>query len=201
YVVDDDPATRDAMSVLFDSVSIDNQIFESAKTLLEKIVDERPGCILIDLRMPEMSGLELQTALQERNCHLPVIFLTGYGNVGSAVNAMRDGAMDFLTKPADDEALLAKVKKAIANDRDRRKSRREHHTLAARLSNLTQREREVLEAVVQGMSNKEIARELAISPKTVELHRAHMMQKMHAQSVADAVRMYMTASHNSRTIL
>lgn len=199
YVVDDHASTRDALQALFESVSLESRLFASAEEFLDVVTNERPGCVLVDMRMPGMSGLELQKALHDQQCHLPIIFLSGYGNVESAVHAMQQGADDFLNKPADDETLLAKVKNAIRSDQERRRSQREHDTLVARLNNLTGREFEVLEAVVQGLSNKGIARKLGISPKTVELHRAHMMQKMHAQSIAEAVRMYMNAMDDPDT--
>ncbi|MDN5874893.1 MAG: response regulator [Sinobacteraceae bacterium] len=191
YVVDDDESARDAMMALFKSVSLESQAFGSAEAFLETANDVRPGCVLVDLRMPGMSGLDLQRSLQERGCKLPVIFLSGHGDVSAAVQAMQQGAKDFLNKPADGETVLARVKEMIHADQKRHATRREQETLVARLQNLTGRQRDVLEAVVRGLTNKEIARELSISPKTVELHRSHMMHKMHAESVADVVRMYL----------
>ncbi len=189
-VVDDDPATRDAVTVLLRSVSLDVACFDTAEAFLAAWDTGRPGCLVLDLRMPGMSGLELQMALGERGDHLPIIFVTAHGNVPAAVRAIREGAVDFLTKPVDDELLIEKIHKAIAYDRDTRQQALRRQTLQARFDLLTPREFEVMEGVVAGKSNKEIARDLGISPKTVELHRGNMMNKMHADSVAQLVQMH-----------
>lgn len=193
HVVDDDAPTRDAMRTLFDSAGIHSRTYASAREFLDCADMDSPGCIILDLRMPEMSGLEMQRALRTRNCTLPVIFLTGHGKVSAAVRAMQDGAVDFLTKPTDDEVLLDTVRKGIRTHLRNRGKQAKNGALRARLDNLTPREYEVLQGVTDGLSNKEIARRLGISHKTVELHRAHMMEKMHAQSIAEVVQMYVAA--------
>lgn len=195
HVVDDDAATRDAMQTLFDSVSITSQCHERPEGFLEALANDRPGCVLMDLRMPGMSGLEVQAAMRDRRCELPVIFITGHGKISAAVRAMHAGAVDFLTKPVDDELLLNTVQQALRQDGNQRHANQEKQHIASRLESLTPREHEVLEAVARGLSNKEIARELHISHKTVELHRAHMMEKMQAHSIAEVVQMYLVGEH------
>lgn len=189
HVVDDDSATRDAMTVLLHSVRLQVACYESADDFLGKWEPGLPGCIVLDLRMPGMSGLELQAALDGQGYCPPIIFLTGHGNVAAAVRAMHEGAADFLTKPINDESLLERVHEAIDLDRERRREADRKATIHARLDLLTPREREVMEGVVAGKSNKEIGRELGISHKTVELHRANMMAKVHAGSIAQLVQM------------
>lgn len=188
-VVDDDPATRDAMTVLLKSVALDVACYDTAEAFLDNWDAHRPGILVLDLRMPGMSGLELQASLDKRKTRIPIIFMTGHGNVSAAVRAMHNGAADFLTKPVDDEMLIQRVHKAIERDRAYREQRRQQDTVQARLDLLTPREYEVMEGVVAGHSNKAIARTLGISPKTVELHRGNMMNKMHAYSVAGLVQM------------
>jgi FixJ family two-component response regulator len=193
-IVDDDPATRDSMKLLLESVALDVVCFDTSEAFLESRYSSRPGCLLLDLRMPGMSGLELQETLRKRDVSTPIIFLTGHGNISSAVRAMQAGAVDFVTKPVNDESLIEKVHAAIATDREQRLKARGESTVQARLDLLTPREREVLEGVVAGKSNKELARELGISHKTVELHRGNMMTKMHAGSVAEVVQMRLTVN-------
>lgn len=193
-VVDDDPSTRDAVTVLLRSVSLDVACHETAEAFLDAWDPSRPGCLLLDLRMPGMGGLELQGALSERGCQIPIIFVTAHGNVSAAVRAMHEGAVDFLTKPVDDEILIEKIHKAIDFDRESRQQSIRQQTIQARFDLLTPREFEVMEGVVGGKSNKEIARDLGISPKTVELHRGNMMTKMHAGSVARLVQMRLMTS-------
>lgn len=189
HVVDDDSATRDAMSVLLRSVCLQAACYESAEDFLDHWEPSPPGCIVLDLRMPGMGGLELQAALREHGYCPPIIFLTGHANVSAAVRAMQGGAADFLTKPINDESLLEKVREAIGRDRRSRREAAQRATIHARLELLTPRERQVMEGVVAGKSNKEIGRELGISHKTVELHRANMMAKVHAGSIAQLVHM------------
>lgn len=192
-IVDDDPGTRDSMKMLLESVALNVSCFDNAEEFLDSWNSNRPGCLLLDLRMPGMSGLELQNALRKRKIEIPIIFITAHGNVSAAVRAMHAGAADFLTKPVNDESLIEKVHEAISQDRERRAKARSQSTINARLNLLTPREREVLEGVVAGKSNKELARDLGISHKTVELHRGNMMAKMHATSVAEVVQMRLVA--------
>jgi len=196
HVVDDDAATRDAMQELFKSVAISSRCYEDPSLFLQEIQPEHPGCIVLDLRMPGMSGLEVQVALHEKRCNQPVIFITGHGKISAAVRAMHGGAVDFLTKPVDDETLLKIVQEAIQQDNNQSLAHEEREKIITRLASLTPREREVVEYVTRGLSNKEIARELDISHKTVELHRAHMMDKMDAHSIAEVVQMYLLGSGN-----
>lgn len=195
-IVDDDPGTRDSMKMLLESVAMKVACYDTAEAFLEQWNPNRPGCLLLDLRMPGMSGLELQNALRKRKVDIPIIFITAHGNVSAAVRAMHAGATDFLTKPINDESLIEKVHEAISQDRERRAKALNQSTIQARLDLLTPREREVLEGVVAGKSNKELARDLGISHKTVELHRGNMMAKMHASSVAEVVQMRLAADQD-----
>lgn len=188
-LVDDDPATCDAMTVLFQSISLIVASYKTGEAFLDAWEGTGPGCLLLDLRMPGMSGLEVQMALRERQCGIPIIFVSGHATVPAAVRAMHKGALDFLTKPVDDEVLVEKVRSAVELDRKAHKRSIRQATIQARLDLLTPREYQVMEGVVAGHSNKIIARQLGISPKTVELHRANMMAKMHADSVARLVKM------------
>lgn len=190
HVIDDDDALRDSVRLLLASIDIEVACYATAQEFLDEsdsIV--QPGCILLDLRMPQMSGLELQRMFGERHRHLPTIFLSGHADVDASVRAMHQGAADFLTKPVNDELLLETIHTAIERSKKERAECNERASLQARLDLLTPREREVLDGVYEGFSNKEIARKLRISHKTVELHRSTMMTKMHADSLAELVRM------------
>lgn len=175
------------------SVSIEVESFPSGEQFFSRRDPTRPACLILDLRMPGQSGLEVQECLGKDEQPIPVIFISGHGDIPTAVRAMKGGAVEFLTKPFSEEALLRCVRRALKNDRLRRRNLLENSSLRARLSQLTARESQVLEQVVQGASNKEMARALGISPKTVELHRANLMRKMHASSLADLVQMYLRA--------
>lgn len=191
-VVDDDESICDSLTTLFESVALEVACYTSAEDFLESWQSGRPGCLVLDLRMPGMSGLELQAELNTRGHHLPIVFLTAHGNVTAAVRAMQAGAMDFLTKPVDDEELIETVRKAIEQDIRSLRDRAAADRVRSRLASLTPRETDVLEGVVAGKSNKVIARDLGISHKTVELHRGHLMEKSQANSVADLVKMYLS---------
>lgn len=192
FIVDDDDAFRDSLEALCESVDLHTESFADAASFLEAFDPNRPGCLLLDVRMPGISGLELQVELEERNSPLPIIFLTGHGDIEMAVTAMKRGARDFLTKPIRHQDLLDRVHSALRDlDRDRR-VHREHVELEARRARLTPREMEVFELVVEGLPNKVISNRLEISQRTVELHRAQVMKKMEADSLADLVR---TAIH------
>ena len=187
FVVDDDEAVRDSMKWLVESVGLRVEIFESAQAFLAGYDPGRPGCLVLDVRMPGMSGLELQERLAEEDIGIPVIVMTGFGDVPTAVRAMKTGAVDFIEKPFNDQAMLDLIHDSLERDAEMRRERSVKAAARAQLEKLTQREREVMRLVVSGMSNKEIARELDIAPKTVEAHRAKVMEKMGVGSLAELV--------------
>ena len=193
FIVDDDPAIRLAMQALMDSVNIEHEIFASGDEFLENADDHRAGCLVLDIRMPGLGGLELQEELLKRGTTLPIIFITGHGDVPMAVDAMQKGAVDFIQKPFRDQDLLDRIREALKTDQERREEQQKHAEVAERLARLTNREREVFDLVVTGKPNKVIAYELGVSQRTVEIHRAMVMEKMQARSLADLVKMHMTA--------
>ena len=193
FIVDDDAAIRFAMQALMDSVNLDHEIFASADDFLEKIGEQRPGCLVLDIRMPGLGGLELQEELIKRGNTLPIIFITGHGDVPMAVEAMQKGAVDFIQKPFRDQELLDRVSEALTTDQERRSAREEKAEVLSRIEKLTNRERQVLDLVVTGKPNKVIAYELGVSQRTVEIHRARVMEKMQAKSLADLVRMHLAS--------
>lgn len=188
-IVDDDPSICEALSDLLRSVGIDAISFSSTRALLETALPERPGCIVLDVRLPGPSGLDLQAQLNSRGNRMPIIFMTGHGDIPMSVRAMKAGAVDFLTKPVRDQDMLDAVAAAIERDEARRKADADVHRVAALAATLTPREREVSRAVSRGLINKQIAHELGISEITVKLHRGNAMRKMEARTVADLVRM------------
>ncbi len=189
FIVDDDPSMCSALRRLLRSAGLNVETYVSAQEFLESYSAERPGCLVLDVQMPGMSGLDLQQLLAERNIHIPVIVLTGHASVPTAVTALKAGATDFLEKPFDNEVLLARVRDALALDAESRQARRERAMVEERLALLTPREREVMELMVEGKSSKLIAAELGLSARTVEIHRARIMDKMQCDSLADLVRM------------
>jgi len=193
YIVDDDQAIRHAMELLMRSVGLDYEIFHSGDEFLSGHSNERAGCLVLDIRMPGLGGLELQEKLNETGSTLPIIFITGHGDVPMAVEAMQKGAVDFIQKPFRDQELLDRIGEAIKADQERRSAREEQTAVRGRIEKLTNREREVLDLVVTGKPNKVIAYELGVSQRTVEIHRARVMEKMEAKSLADLVRMHMAA--------
>ena len=193
FIVDDDQAIRHAMELLMRSVGLDYEIYHSADDFLTKFSDDRPGCLVLDIRMPGMGGLELQDRLNEMGSALPIIFITGHGDVPMAVEAMQKGAVDFIQKPFRDQDLLDRIADALKTDQEKRAERQQHQEVRGRLSTLTKREREVFDLVVTGKPNKVIAFELGVSQRTVEIHRARVMDKMKARSLADLVRMHIAA--------
>jgi len=195
YVVDDDDAMRESLTWLIESVGLNVETYASADEFLESYYPGRPGCVLLDVRMPGMSGLELQGHLQKQQVTVPVIMITGHGDVPMAVRAMKSGAIDFIEKPFNDEQLLESIRNALAIDDTRRDEQSFKAEVASRLAQLTPRESEVMDMVTAGKSNKEIANSLGVSAKTVEAHRAKVMEKMEAGSLAELVRL-VVSSHS-----
>ncbi len=189
HVIDDDEAVRHSLAFLFESAGLPVRIYESALAFLATAGELRAGCILTDVRMPELDGLGLQQKLHERGVRLPVIVMTGHGDVPIAVQALKAGAIDFIEKPFDDEALLATVRSALEASHRIREREAETADISARLASLTPRERQVLDRLVAGQPNKTIAYDLGASPRTVEVHRARVMEKMGARSLSELVRM------------
>lgn len=189
FVVDDDEAVRQSLALLIRSMGLVAEVFASAQAFLAACDPQRSGCMLLDIRMPGMSGLELQEELQRRAVDLPVIFITGHGDVAMAVRAMKSGAVDFIEKPFNDQQLLDRINHSLEIDRLARNARAEHSNLAARLELLSPREREVMARIVAGQANKVVAIELGLSERTVEIHRAKMMTKTGARSLAELVTM------------
>jgi FixJ family two-component response regulator len=187
FVVDDDPAVRKSLSRLLRSAGFEALTFESPEEFLRNLKPDAAGCAILDLSMPGLDGLALQRELAARGSDLPVVFLTGHGDIPKSVQAMKSGAMDFLTKPVDGDILLGAVRRALELDRAGRKARQELAAIEARLAALTPREREVLEGVVAGKLNKQIAGDLGIVEKTVKVHRHRVMEKMGASSLAELV--------------
>ncbi len=193
HIVDDDQQIRYAMELLMRSVHMEYAIFDSGDDFLDRYSNEFAGCLVLDIRMPGLGGLELQDKLIERGSTLPIIFITGHGDVPMAVEAMQKGAVDFILKPFRDQELLDRISTAMTTDRERRCERRLKVDVLDRISKLTKREKEVLDLVVTGKPNKVIAYELGVSQRTVEIHRARVMEKMHARSLADLVKMHIAA--------
>ena len=194
FVVDDDQAIRSSLKWLIESVAMQVKTFDSANTFIENYYPGRSGCLLLDVRMPGMSGLELQEYLTEHGINIPVIIITGHGDVPMAIRAMKAGAVDFIEKPFNDELLLESIRHALALDQQQRDKQTQKAEIATRLARLTPREHEVMEMVTGGKANKEIASALGVSAKTVEAHRARVMEKMQAHSLAELVRMAMLAN-------
>jgi len=193
FIVDDDPAVQQSLRMLFRSVGYRTEVFNQAQQFLEAYNDQLAGCIVLDMRMPGMSGLELQQQLTQRQSILPVIFMTGHGDVPMAVEAMQGGALDFIQKPFSDQDLIDRVTQAVAKDARNREALNEKNEIRQRLNSLTPREHEILDMVVNGKANKVIADDLELSQRTVEIHRARVMEKMQATSLAHLVRMVIAA--------
>lgn len=189
FVVDDDAAVRESLSLLIRSMGLSVETFDSAQQFLSGCDPARAGCLVLDIRMPGMSGLDLQDTLGEHGIGLPVIFITGHGDVTLAVRAMKAGAVDFIEKPFNDQQLLDRINQAIEIDRVNRDVRDAREAAAARLALLSPREREVMERVVRGEANKVVAAELGLSERTVEIHRAKVMAKTGSRSLAELVAM------------
>jgi len=189
YVIDDDASFRRAVSRLLRSAGLAVETLASAEAFLERPVADRPSCLVLDVRMPGSNGMDLQTALQEARRDIPIIFMTGHGDVSTGVRAMKGGAVDFLEKPFRGRELLACVQRGLARSRQSRVERAERAAVERRFATLTSRERDVLRLVVTGMLNKQIAGELGIAEQTVKIHRGHVTQKMEAGSVAELIQM------------
>lgn len=190
FIVDDDQAVARSLRWLIESVRLRVETFSSAQTFLSGYDASVPGCLVLDVRMPGMSGLELQERLALRCAYVsPIIFITGHGDVRMAVRAVQAGAFDFVEKPFNDQDLLDCIQRAIAHDAELRSRAEQQQQVKALMASLTPREREVLDRVVEGLSNKAIASNLGLSAKTVEVHRARVMEKLHARSVSDLVKL------------
>jgi len=189
FVVDDDPAVRDSLRLLLRSIGVKGETYSSANEFLETYDANRPGCLVLDVRMPRMSGLELQQELEKLHSTLPIIFLTAHGDVPMAVTAVKAGAADFIQKPFRDQDLIDKIQHAIEEDARIRKMLADRQQILTRVESLTPREHEVMGMVVDGHANKVIAIDLGLSQRTVEIHRARVMRKMGADSVSQLVQM------------
>ena len=188
FLIDDDASVRDSLSLLLSLKGMRTQLFAAAETFLETYRPEWRGCVLTDLQMPTMNGLELQRALLDRGISLPVVVLTAHGDVQTTRLAMKSGAFDFLEKPVNDEVLLDVLSNAIREDSVRHNMHDAENEVRSRLSRLTPREREVLDLLVEGLTQREIAGRLAISPRTVEVYKARMMEKLQCRSLAELIR-------------
>jgi FixJ family two-component response regulator len=188
YVIDDDAALRDALSSLFRSVGLQVAPFASASELLQSKLPATPGCLVLDIRLPGVSGLDFQDHLAEAGIHMPIVFMTGHGDIPMSVRAMKAGAIDFLTKPFRDQDMLDAVFAALERDRSRWEADREAAAVSALYETLTPREKEVMFFVTKGLMNKQIAGEMGLSEITVKIHRGHVMRKMAVRTLADLVR-------------
>jgi len=191
FIVDDDQAVVRSLRWLIESVKVRVETYASAQSFIDDYDSAMSGCLVLDVRLPGMSGIELQERLAAQRIRIPIIFITGHGDVQMAVRAVQAGAFDFVEKPFNDQDLLDRIQKAITRDTEQRDKEAYRTQLRALFASLTPREREVLDLVVEGMSNKAIANSLGLSAKTVEVHRAKVMDKMHARSVSDLVKMSM----------
>ncbi len=198
FVIDDDDAVRSSLKLLLKSVNLPVSVYASAQEFLPHYMSEQPGCLVVDVRMPGMSGLELQQQLNLLGAIIPVIFITGHGDISMAVEAMQHGAFDFLTKPFRDQDLLDRVQLAISKDAANRQQLGHVEHIKQCLMSLTPREREVLALVTAGKPNKVMASDLGVSQRTVEIHRARVMEKMEAKSLAQLVRMTLDVADPSR---
>ena len=189
FVIDDDESIREALKSLIRSVGLSVETFASAQEFLQSSRPDVPSCLILDVRMPGLSGLDLQRDLAEANIHIPIIFITGHGDIPMSVRAMKAGAVEFLTKPFRDQDLLDAIQQALERDRRERSQQADTAELRNRYNSLTPRETEVFALVVKGLLNKQIALQLGTSEITVKLHRRQVMEKMHADSLADLVRM------------
>jgi two-component system, LuxR family, response regulator FixJ len=189
HIIDDDEALRESLAFLLRTAKLEVKSFDSAKTFLDALPDESLACVITDVRMPDMSGIDLLRRLRERKVGVPVIVVTGHGDIALAVEAMKIGAADFFEKPFNDDLLLASVHAALDHQHDQTKRDAERAEIEQRLATLSAREKDVLAGLIEGRANKQIAFDLGISPRTVEIYRANLMNKMQADSLSDLVRM------------
>jgi RNA polymerase sigma factor (sigma-70 family) len=187
FLIDDDPAIRDLLTLFLARAGLTVESYASARLFLEAYNPDQPGCLVLDVSMPDMSGLELQEALSAKQIHIPIIFITGHGDIPMSVRAIKAGAVDFLEKPFKKEILLARVREALKEDAKTRQDDAEKASIRMRFARLTPREQEVMTLVIAGKSNKEIAKQLAISHRTVETHRARIMEKMATKSLPELI--------------
>jgi FixJ family two-component response regulator len=188
-VIDDDPDVRDGLRALLHSVNLESKVYRSAPEFLRSKLPDQVSCLILDVRLPGLSGLDFQAELAKVNINIPIIFITGYGDIPMSVKAMKAGAVEFLTKPVREQDLLDAVRAALNQDRERRKSEERMHDLRARFEALSQREQEVMGLVAAGLMNKQVAAEIGIVEVTVKVHRHNIMKKLGAKSLADLVRM------------
>lgn len=200
FVVDDEADIRDSLRLLMRSVGLKTETFASAQEFLGAYDPSRPGCLILDVRMPGMSGPELQEKLRKNEINIPIIIITGHGDVPTAVRTMKAGAIDVIEKPFSDQLLLDRVQQALERDATDRKERAERERIAARLARLTPREREVMEGIVDGKLNKVIAADLGLSTRTVEIHRSRIMEKMQVRSVSNLVQMVLSVRGDGNEI-
>jgi len=193
FIVDDDDAVRESLEFLMKSIGQPAESFPSAKDFLNAYNPDKPGCLLLDIRMPGMSGIELQDELKKRDIRIPIIFITGHGDVPMAVKAIQAGAADFIQKPFRDQELIDRIREVLVEDTQNRADLLERSEILHRMGTLTEREKEVMEQVVVGKANKVVAIDLSVSQRTVEIHRANVMEKMKAKSLAQLVRLVMRA--------
>ncbi len=189
HVVDDDEGVRKSLGMLLESEHLPHRIYASAATLLTDIGTKPRGCLVLDIRMPDMNGLQLQLELQKRNVHIPVIFVSGHGDISIAVRAIRHGALDFISKPYSEQDLLTSIRVALEFEQEKQQQLSDHQELMTRLQTLSNREQQVFEHISEGLSNKETARHLDLSERTIECHRSQINKKMDARSLAELVRM------------
>ena len=198
FIVDDDQAVRDSLKFLVESNGRAAQTYSSAKAFIDGYNPDMPGCVLLDVRMPEMSGFELQKEMQKRQITIPIIFISAHGTVPAAVRALKLGASDFVMKPFNNQVLLEKIDQAIEADKIHREERDRRQHIADRMANLTARELDVMRLIVEGMPAKKIAEQLGISNKTVDVHRSHIMHKLEIKSVAELVKMVVSVENHNR---
>ena len=189
FVVDDDPSVRSSLKFLISTVGLQVETFDSAEAALQRVPQDAPSCLVLDVRLRGLSGLDLQRELAARNCQIPIVFITGHGDIPMSVHAMKAGAVEFLTKPFRDQDLLDAVRIALERDRARREREKELAESQNRFNSLTAREQEVISMVVAGMLNKQIADQLGTAESTIKIHRSRAMKKMHAQTLAELVRL------------
>ena len=193
YVIDDDEAVRDSMGMLLESADLPYRCFDCAESFIDEHDGSQRGCLVLDIRMPGMTGLELQQKMAQIGSSLPIIFITGHGDVPMAVEAMRQGALDFLRKPVSEENFLERIVDALDRESGNWHQRVDRELIRQRIDSLTQREREIFELVAEGLANKAIAAKLGISERTVEVHRAQVMKKLDARTLAQLVRIHLQA--------